>query len=130
MDRLQPVDGHVGVKLGRCERSVTKQLLNATEVRSPFEQMGRGRMAQAMRSDLGGSRHRVDRVMHNAARSALIQPATAHAEEHRVARTLGAQFRATGRQPAPERLIRRYPERHGPFPVTLAQHAHRSEISS
>jgi hypothetical protein len=45
MDRLQPLDGHVSVELRRCERSVTKQFLNAAKVRATFEEVCCRRMA-------------------------------------------------------------------------------------
>ena len=34
---LQPVDGHMGIDLRRCERSVTEQFLNASQVGSTFQ---------------------------------------------------------------------------------------------
>jgi hypothetical protein len=45
MDRLQPFDGDVGVKLGRRERSVTEQLLNASQIGTSLKEMSRGRMS-------------------------------------------------------------------------------------
>ena len=58
MDRLQPFDGHVRVKLGGSERSVTKQFLDATKVRSTVEQVRRSRVTETVRPHDGRIRHR------------------------------------------------------------------------
>ena len=49
----QPLDGHMGVDLRRRERSVTEQLLNASQVGSPLQQVGGSRVAQAVRAQVG-----------------------------------------------------------------------------
>lgn len=83
MDRLQPFDGHVCVELRRRERSVTKQLLNATEVGSPLEQVCCGGVSQSVRSDLRCTGIRGDRIVHHTTHGTRIEPATSRAEEQR-----------------------------------------------
>ena len=60
--RLQPLDGHVRVDLRRRERSVTEQLLNASQVGSPLQQVGRGRVAQPVRAEVGAPGTCADQV--------------------------------------------------------------------
>src|SRR5690606_40996055 len=65
MDRLKPFDSDVRIKLCRCERSVTKQLLNATQVSSSFEKMSGGRVAQAVRAEIRSPGNRRHRLVHD-----------------------------------------------------------------
>src|SRR4051812_345828 len=51
--RPQSFDGHLGVYLGCCERSVTKQFLDGSQVSSPLQQVRRGAVPQAVRPEVG-----------------------------------------------------------------------------
>ena len=77
MDCLQPFDGHMGVKLRCCERSVTKQLLDATKIGTTFEQMCRSRVTQTMRSHDGNTRNCVQRLVHDTSNAGGLEPAAA-----------------------------------------------------
>ena len=53
----QPLDADMRVDLGRRERSVTEQLLDAPEVRAALEQVRGGRVPQPVRAQVGGPGH-------------------------------------------------------------------------
>ena len=51
----QPIGGHMGVQLGRREGRVAEDLLYGPQIRSAFEQVGGGGVAQAVRAEVRGS---------------------------------------------------------------------------
>ena len=51
--RSQPLVRYVGVDLRRCEGSVPEHLLHAAEVGTTLEQVGRHRVSEAVRSEVG-----------------------------------------------------------------------------
>ena len=59
VDLAQLVDRDQGVDLGRGDRGVSEQLLDDADVRSSVEQMGRERVPQRVRRDVGGDPGRV-----------------------------------------------------------------------
>ena len=81
MDRFQPVDGHMSVELRCGKRSVTKQFLNAPEIRAPFQQVGRRRMPQPVRAHVQGAGHRRDGVVDHPPDRALVKPFAANTQE-------------------------------------------------
>jgi hypothetical protein len=83
MDRLQPLDGDMGIKLRRCERSVTEQLLDAAEVSTTLEQVRRRRVPQAMRTHIGSTWYRANDVMHDSSRGARVQPTASGTQKQR-----------------------------------------------
>jgi hypothetical protein len=99
---------------------VTKQLLNATEVRSSFEQMCRRGVTQAMGAHVGGAGNRADGVVYYPACRARIEPSTPDTQEHRAPGRCGDQRRSPGEQPAPKRALSRLPERDDALFAALA----------
>lgn len=83
MDRLQPLDGDMGVELRARETSVTKQLLDGSQISTPLEQMRRRTVPQAVRPDVGGAGYRAHGVVHRAPGGSWIEPAASGAEEER-----------------------------------------------
>src|SRR4029453_10805866 len=80
---LQPVDGHMGVDLRRGERSVAEKFLNASQVGSPFQQVGGSRMAEAVWPQVRGTGDVREQRVHRPAYRARVHPTTAGAEEQR-----------------------------------------------
>lgn len=76
----QPVDRDVCVQLGGGQAGVAEQFLHRAQVRPAVEQVGSGRVAQPMRTDVRGARHTADRPMDHGSHSARIDSAASGAE--------------------------------------------------
>src|SRR4051794_38503349 len=97
--RLKSLDGHMGVNLGRSERSVPEKLLNASQVSSTLEQVRGGGVPQAVRAEGRRSWDTLQAAVHHAPSGTRIEPATSRAEEDGRAAALGGERGAAPRQP-------------------------------
>jgi len=75
--RPQPSDGDVRIELRSGQRRVAKQLLDDPQIGSAFQQVCRGAVPQAVRTDVGRAVDGPDRLMNHGTRLTLAEPATA-----------------------------------------------------
>src|SRR3954467_14480469 len=120
--RPQSFDGHVGVYLGCCERSVTKQFLNGSQVSSPLQQVRRGAVPQAVRAQVRESRHRLKSLVNDPSCRAWIEATAPCPDEQGRATVCGSPRWAPLREPAVERVDCGLPQRHGALLAPLAEH--------
>ncbi len=107
---------------------MSEEFLNASKVRSAFEQMSRRGVAQAVRTEIGCPGDRLERVVHDPPDAAGLQPAPARTDQKCRWRVRRGQLWPPIRQPVPHSALRGQPERNGPFLVALADHSHHTKI--
>ena len=82
---------------------MTEQLLYVTKVGASLEHVRRRSVAQAVRPDVGYTRHGGDRAMHHRPHHPRIQPATPGTEQQGGRRTRAGQSGTARVAPGPER---------------------------
>jgi hypothetical protein len=70
----------MGIDLRCCERSVTEQFLDASQVRAALQQMSRCGVPQPVRPEVSQPRHRREPVVYDLAGGPRIESATASTE--------------------------------------------------
>src|SRR5690348_3725447 len=119
---LEALDRDVGVDLGSGGRGVAEDLLDAAQVGAALEEVGRRRVTDAVRAGVPGRARLAQPLVHDAARRARVQAATADAHEQGCPAGRGGERRAPGVQPPGYRAERGHADRHGAFLVALAPH--------
>src|SRR5690242_7848288 len=117
---LEALDRDVGVDLGGGGRGVAEDLLDTTQVSAALEEVGRRAVPDAVRAGVPGRARLAQPLVHDAARRARVQAATAHADEQRGPAGRGGERRAARVQPPGYRAEGGHADRHGAFLVALA----------
>ncbi len=106
---------------------MAENLLDRPEIGPTFQEMGGHGMPEAVRAQIGGTRHCGQGPVHDAPRYPRVQPPAALAEEHRPARS-GHDQQRTHHQPARQRLACRTAQRRDSFFAALAEDSHQSAV--
>ena len=122
--RPQPLDAHMRVDLGRCERSVTEQLLNAAEVGTALEQVGGRAVPQAVRPEVGRARHGGQPPVDDRRGRSAGRPARRGRRAAAPARCGRSPTPVARAQPGVERRRGRHAVRHRALLGALAEHPH------
>lgn len=125
-DCTQAFDRHMGVDLGRTQRCMSEQLLHRTQIGSSFENMGRRRVAQIMRTQCHVDVSTMRNGAHNTAHGPNIDTPTPRSQEQGQTRVRLHQGGAAMFLPTNQRLLGRDAERHHAFPTTFAEDSNRS----
>lgn len=99
MDLSQALGGYVRIDLGRLQGRVAEDLLDASQIGAALEEVGGGRVAEAVRSEIGNLPYLRDPRMDDPPRARGVQAASACAEEEGGATVLGRECGTSGAQP-------------------------------
>ena len=124
----QPVGGDVRVELGRGERGVAEELLDRPQVSPSLEEVGCGRVPQAVRSDVRGTRDLGDPTVDEVAHSALVDAPPSDTEEQRRTGPRDDQLRAAAVEPPAQCPLRRCTEGHRALLAALAEDPHQPAV--
>ena len=79
----QSFDGDVGVDLGRGEAGVAQQFLHRSKIGAPIEQVGRSRVPQTVRAQIGCAGYSAQALVHDLADGSLVDASPPGSEQQR-----------------------------------------------